>query len=139
MEVGDDAFWDGEGTPLLSSPQRAEWLEGRDFWISGRMREDLLKRVREGRQGPLRETGRFDVHADREIRCAVDGAFDLRFTASPSRGDRVSAAYRFAWSGGKPVEGLVSFSALESTSAFLRAKGNGRYDLVMFAVHDLKP
>ena len=133
--VESGAFWLVEVGP---SALPSGGPPGSAFWLSRPEADLLLKQVREGREGPLRETARFDVSAGREVALAVEGGFDLRFTVKPSGQDRVLLSYRFAWSGQEAVDGGMGASS-RSVAAFLRTKPGNRRDLLLVAVNELKP
>ena len=126
VEVGPSALAKVEEIPEIGA-----------FWIDSKIVDRLMKDIREGREGSLREAGRFDVPSEREVQVAVSGGFELRMTALP-RAPRVFLEFRFSWSGETGVEGELGSTA-GSVFGFLRAKPGNRYDLLMVAVNYLRP
>jgi hypothetical protein len=121
MEIGDGVMSAGFSPP-----------EGAAFWFGGK--DDLLKRVRSGREGPLRETERFDVQPGLRVNPAAEGEFELGFTVSELADGRLSLDYQFAWSGRPATRGVMR-NDIVRVFCFLRPKEGKRYDLLMVSVN----
>lgn len=140
LDASDDVFQFDERSPKLSAdPEGAGLRSGRASWVGEQMVHLVLRRVQGGQEGPLRETERFPVPAGREVRLAVGGVFELRFTATATGDDEKTVDYRVAWEGKAPVQDRIRMPRTGSTMAFLLPKTGARWTLLLVCIESLDP
>ena len=137
FEASDEIFDFGDLSsradlpPKPPAPAEPPGVDGVS-WLGDQAAQVVLRRLRSGSGGVLRETERFSVGEDREVRLAVSGVFDLRFTGVPTADRGRALDCRIAWEGRPVIEQrLVMPPTANSFICLRKRKGMQYYDMLL--------